>query len=74
MPTEEQIRLLAYNLWEQGGKLYDKDWDYWFKARRTLEEKERGASVAPPAVQQTPSTTPPPATGRRASRGSRKTR
>jgi hypothetical protein len=40
MPTEEQIRELAYALWEQEGRAEGKDLDHYFTAKRTLEEQE----------------------------------
>jgi hypothetical protein len=50
MPTEEQIKELAYYLWEQDGKPTGNDQEYYFKARQVLEEREaakKRASEAP---------------------------
>jgi len=62
MPTEQQIRELAYAIWEQEGRPDGKDQEHYFRAKQILDEKEK-----PPLVQLTtaPSgmrlTTPPPA-------------
>ena len=61
MPTEEQIKELAYAMWEQEGRPDGKDQEHYYRARQILEEKEK-----PPLVQLTtaPSgmrlTAPPP--------------
>lgn len=41
MPTEEQIRELAYTLWEREGYPEGKHLDHWFAAKQILEEQER---------------------------------
>jgi len=38
MITEEQIRELAYAIWEQEGRLEGKDQEYYFRAKQMLEE------------------------------------
>jgi hypothetical protein len=51
MPTEEQIRALAYSIWEQEGKLLGKDVEHYYRARSILEEQETAKIVelaAPP--------------------------
>ncbi|MDP3062137.1 MAG: DUF2934 domain-containing protein [Chloroflexota bacterium] len=68
MPTEEQIRELAYYLWEQAGKPEGNDQDYYFKARQALEEREaaeKRASSTPPAAPSKPAL---PSPSRRAPR------
>lgn len=40
MATEEQIRELAYRLWEEEGRPEGKDQEHYFKARKILEDKE----------------------------------
>ncbi len=71
MPTEEQIREMAYYLWEQAGKPEGNDQDYYFKARKVLEEREaaeqRAPATQPPASAKAEAPAPPPAS-RRATR------
>lgn len=59
MFIEEQIRELAYAIWEQEGRPEGKDLGYYFRAKQMLEEREAASSPAkdpvPPA-----STLPPP--------------
>ncbi len=58
MPTEEQIKQLAYALWEQEGRPDGKDLEHYLTATRILEEQEaaqRRASAPQPAVPTTPS-------------------
>lgn len=40
MPTEEQIRDLAYRIWEQEGKPEGKHLEHYFRARQILEDQE----------------------------------
>ena len=53
MVTEEQIRELAYAIWEQEGRPEGKDLEYYFRAKQMLEEREIASSPAkgpiPPA-------------------------
>jgi hypothetical protein len=37
MVTEEQLRELAYSIWEQEGHPEDKDQEYYFRAKQMLE-------------------------------------
>jgi hypothetical protein len=43
MPTEQQIRELAYSIWEQEGRPHGKDWEHYYTAQRILEEREAAA-------------------------------
>jgi hypothetical protein len=36
MNTSEQVRTLAYQLWERAGRPVGKDQDYWAEAQRQL--------------------------------------
>jgi hypothetical protein len=49
--TEEQIKELAYAIWEQEGRPEGKDVEYYFRAKKTLEgpEASRVIELAPPA-------------------------
>ncbi len=40
LPTEEQIKELAYSFWEQEGRPNGKDWEHYFTAQRILEERD----------------------------------
>lgn len=40
MPTEEQIKQLAYTLWEQEGRPEGRDTHYYLSAKQVLEEQE----------------------------------
>ena len=46
MVTEEQIRELAYAIWEQEGRPEGKDLEYYFRAKQMLEEREAASSPA----------------------------
>ena len=53
MVTEEQIRALAYTIWEQEGRPHGKHEEHYLRAKQILEEKERTSSVdfkEPPSV------------------------
>jgi hypothetical protein len=39
IPTREQIRSRAHELWEQAGKPEGKDQDFWFLAEKDLRER-----------------------------------
>lgn len=61
MPTEEQIRELAYSIWEQEGRPNGKDAEHYFRARRILEEQEAAKVIelAPPPPKIELGTPPP---------------
>jgi hypothetical protein len=65
MPTEEQIRELAYQMWEQEGRPEGKDVEHYFAAKQRLEEQEAAQARASRPW----ATSPTPATRRRGSRG-----
>jgi len=68
MPTEEQIKELAYTMWEQEGRPEGKDVEHYFTAKQRLEEQEAAQARA-----SRPWATPPtPAARRRSSRGSKR--
>ncbi len=50
MVTEEQIKELAHAIWEQEGRPEGKDVEYYFRAKKTLEEREKALVIelAPP--------------------------
>ncbi|HIJ85123.1 MAG: hypothetical protein HW380_3488 [Magnetococcales bacterium] len=35
--NEEQIRLMAYTLWERGNRPHGRDLDFWFEAEQQLK-------------------------------------
>ena len=60
MATEEQIRALAYTIWEQEGCPEGKREEHYYRAKQILEEQEATGSVnfePPPTVINLP---PPP--------------
>lgn len=61
MPTDEQVRLLAYSIWEKEGCPDGRDVEHYYLAQHMLEEKESASSssreTAPPP---TPVKTPSP--------------
>ena len=52
MATEEQIKELAYAIWEKDGRPEGKHVDHYFRAKQILEEQEasRLIQLAPPAT------------------------
>jgi hypothetical protein len=50
MINEQQIKELAYTIWEQEGRPTGKDLEYYFRAKQMLEERESSQVIklAPP--------------------------
>lgn len=44
MSTEEQVKEIAYSLWEQQGRPAGKDWEHYYAAQRILAEREAEAA------------------------------
>jgi len=61
MVTEEQIRELAYAIWEQEGRPEGKDMEYYFHAKQMLEEREATSSPAKEPGASTSALQPPSA-------------
>ena len=40
MATEEQIKILAYSIWQQEGCPLGKNIEHYYRAKRILEERE----------------------------------
>jgi hypothetical protein len=55
MPTEEEIRKLAYSIWEEEGRPDGKDVEHYMRAKAILEHKERDTAQYAPQL-----ATPPP--------------
>ena len=76
MVTEEQIRELAYAIWEQEGRPEGKDLEYYFRAKQMLEERETASSPAQepalPASALQPPSVPKPDERRTGKRRSKK--
>jgi hypothetical protein len=70
MASEEQIRELAYAIWEQEGRLEGQDLDYYLRAKQMLEERDAASSSAKEPVPSSATLRPPaaPKTGKRPSR------
>jgi hypothetical protein len=41
MAKKDEIRLIAYNIWEQEGCINGKDCEHWFRAEAIWEEQEK---------------------------------
>jgi hypothetical protein len=57
MITEEQIKELAHAIWEEAGRPEGKDVEHYFRAKKTLEEREKTCIIelpAPPPVPELP--------------------
>jgi len=63
MPAEEQIRELAYQMWEQEGRPEGRDVEHYFAAKQMLEEQEAAQAQASRPW----TSSPAPATTRRRS-------
>ena len=82
MATEEQVRQLAYTIWEQEGRLDGKDVEYYFRAKQVLEEQEATGAIELPRAPSTPELAPvaktiglaPPPSGKRKNPARRKKR
>jgi hypothetical protein len=67
MVTEQQIKELAYTIWEEEGRPEGKDLEHYFRARQILEERQASSIIesAPslisklPRRPQTPQLAPP---------------
>ena len=46
MAKEDEIRLIAYSIWEEEGCVNGKDCEHWFRAEAIWEEKQKPKSVA----------------------------
>ena len=60
MATEEEIKTLAYNLWEEESRPEGKDVEHYYRAKMLLEEQEaaRVIELGPPPVPQLAPKTP----------------
>ena len=48
MVTDEEIRELAYTIWEEEGRPNGKDVEHYLRAKKILEEREAKLELAPP--------------------------
>ncbi len=61
MSTEEQIKALAYSIWEQEGRPEGKHAEHYFRAKQIFEEQEatRAIELAPlPLIAELPTSAP----------------
>ena len=76
MVNEEQIRELAYFIWERENRQDGKDVEYYFRAKQMLEEREPALLPAeeslPPELEVQPPVAPKPVVRRTAKRRSKK--
>ncbi len=49
MAREEEVRLIAYSIWEQEGCLNGRDCEHWFRAETIWEEQQKAKQAAAPA-------------------------
>jgi hypothetical protein len=61
MVTEEQIKELAHEIWEQEGRPEGKDVEHYFRAKQILEEKENARVIELPPSPPIPELSPPQA-------------
>jgi hypothetical protein len=47
LDREEEIRRIAYNLWQQDGCQQGRDWEYYFRAEKSYQQQQgqRSSSV-----------------------------
>ncbi len=80
MATEEQIKEMAFTIWEKEGRPEGKDTEHYFRAKQILEEQEsaRVFEIAPqtPVIELAPQPSPleltPPASVKKKSASRRK--
>ena len=41
MPREDEIRVIAYNIWQEEGCVHGKDCEHWLQAEVIWEEKQK---------------------------------
>jgi hypothetical protein len=46
-PTDEQIRLRAYRLWEEAGRPEGREEEFWHQAERDLQRAGDGGEFGP---------------------------
>ena len=46
MAKEDEIRLIAYNIWEQEGCTNGKDCQHWFRAEAVWDKQQKPKAVA----------------------------
>jgi hypothetical protein len=59
MITEEQIKELAHEIWEQEGQPEGKDVEHYFRAKQILEEKENARVIELSPLPPIPELSPP---------------
>jgi len=59
--TEEQIKELAYAIWEQEGRPEGKEVEHHFRAKKILEEREEARVIELPPSPPVPQLSPPQA-------------
>jgi len=50
MDREEEIKLIAYGIWEEEGCPHGRHHDHWYRAEIIWEEKQKPQTPAPVAV------------------------
>ncbi len=47
MAKEEEIRLIAYSIWEQENCPNGRDCEHWYRAEAILEQQQKAKSISP---------------------------
>jgi hypothetical protein len=68
MATEEEIKKLAYKIWEDEGKPEGKDIEHYLRAAKILEEQEAANPIILGAPPRPPEISPAPAPQKQAAR------
>ncbi len=45
MGREDEVKLIAYNIWEEEGCLHGKDCEYWLRAEAIWQQQQKLKSV-----------------------------
>jgi len=64
---DEQVRILAHNLWERRGGTHGSPEDDWYEAERQLRGAQRGETETPPTADTTTEVKPKRSPNRRGS-------
>ncbi len=52
MAKEDEIRLIAYNIWQEEGCLNGRDCEHWYQAEAIWEQNQKSASSSRTAPKQ----------------------
>jgi hypothetical protein len=46
MGKEDEIRIIAYSIWEEEGCVHGHDYAHWFRAKASWEEKQKTEAIS----------------------------